>query len=89
MGREWSRSFGVTCKEFNSQCKLVLFGVSGGWVGGGGVGTHSRKSRPSSAQEPRVEAPIDGFHSIFYHRNWRANVSCDVDINQSAGSMVI
>jgi len=30
---------------------------------------------------------IDGFHSIFHHRNWRAKVSCDVDINQSAGSM--
>jgi len=24
---------------------------------------------------------IDGFHSIFHHRNWRAKVSCDVDIN--------
>ena len=31
---------------------------------------------------------IDEFHSIFHHRNWRAKVSCDVDINQSAGSMV-
>ena len=29
------------------------------------------------------------FHSIFHHRNWRAKVSCDVDINQSAGSMVM
>ena len=32
---------------------------------------------------------IDGFHSIFHHGNWRAKVSCDVDINQSAGSMVM
>ena len=31
----------------------------------------------------------DGFHSIFHHRNWRAKVSCDVDINQTAGSMVM
>jgi len=31
---------------------------------------------------------IDGFHSIFHHRNWRAKVSCDADINQSTGSMV-
>ena len=31
----------------------------------------------------------DGFDSIFYHRNWRAKVSCDVDINQSTGSMVM
>ena len=28
---------------------------------------------------------IDRFHSIFHHGNWRATVSCDVDINQSAG----
>jgi len=32
---------------------------------------------------------IDGFHSVFHHRNWRAKVSCDVDINQSVGSMVM
>jgi len=32
---------------------------------------------------------IDRFHSIFHHRNWRAKASCDVDINQSAGSMVM
>ena len=32
---------------------------------------------------------IDRFHSIFQHRNWSAKVSCDVDINQSAGSMVM
>ena len=32
---------------------------------------------------------IDGSHSIFHHRNWRAEVSCDVDINQSAGSTVM
>ena len=32
---------------------------------------------------------IDGFHSILHHRNWRAKVSCDVDINQSAGNMVM
>ena len=32
---------------------------------------------------------IDGFHSIFHHRNWRAKVSCDVDIDQSAASMVM
>ena len=25
---------------------------------------------------------IDGFHSTFHHRNWRAKGSCDVDINQ-------
>jgi len=31
---------------------------------------------------------IDGFHSICHHRNWMAKVSCDVDINQSTGSMV-
>jgi len=31
---------------------------------------------------------MDEFHSIFHHRNWRAKVSCDVDINQSAGCMV-
>ena len=24
---------------------------------------------------------IDGFHSIFHHRNWRAKISCDVDID--------
>ena len=32
---------------------------------------------------------IDGFHSIFHHRNWRAKGSCDVDFDQSAGSMVM
>jgi len=32
---------------------------------------------------------IDRFHSIFHHRNWRAKGSCDVDIDQSAGSMVM
>ena len=32
---------------------------------------------------------IDRFHSIFHLRNWRAKVSCDMDINQSAGSMVM
>ena len=32
---------------------------------------------------------IDWFHSIFHHRNLRAIVSCNVDINQSAGSMVM
>jgi len=32
---------------------------------------------------------IDGFHSILHHRNWRAKASCDVDINQSAVSMVV
>jgi len=26
---------------------------------------------------------------IFHHRNWRAKVSWGVDINQSAGSMVM
>jgi len=31
----------------------------------------------------------DRFHTIFHHRNWRAKVSCDVDISQSAGSMVM
>jgi len=30
-----------------------------------------------------------GSGTFFHHRNWRAKVSCDVDINQSAGSMVI
>jgi len=39
---------------------------------------------------PLLEASsIDGFHSIFHHRNWRAKMSCNVDINQSAGSMVM
>jgi len=33
--------------------------------------------------------PIDGFHSVFHHRNWRAKGSCDMDIDQSAGSMVM
>jgi len=32
---------------------------------------------------------IDNFNSIFHHRNWRAKVSCDVDIDQLAGSMVM
>jgi len=32
---------------------------------------------------------IDRFNSVFHHRNWRVKVSCDVDINQSAGSMVM
>ena len=32
---------------------------------------------------------IDRFHSIFHHRNWRAKGSCDVDVDQSAGSMVM
>ena len=31
----------------------------------------------------------DRFCSIFHHRNWRAKGSCDVDIDQSAGSMVM
>jgi len=33
--------------------------------------------------------PIDGFHSIFHHRNWRAKVTCDVDINQSAVGLMV
>jgi len=32
---------------------------------------------------------IDGFHNLFHHGNWKAKVSCDVDIYQSAGSMVM
>ena len=32
---------------------------------------------------------IDRFHSIFHLRNWRAKWSCDVDIDQSAGNMVM
>jgi len=32
--------------------------------------------------------PVDGFHSIFHHSNW-SEKCCDVDINQSAGSMVM
>ena len=32
---------------------------------------------------------IYGFHSIFRHRYWRAKGSCNVDIDQSAGSMVM
>ena len=32
---------------------------------------------------------IDRFHTIFYHRNWRTIGSCDVDVDQSAGSMVM
>jgi len=42
-----------------------------------------------STSEDSTVWPIDGFHSIFHHRNWRAKVSCNVDINQSAGSMVM
>jgi len=36
-----------------------------------------------------ITVPLDGFQSIFHHRNWRAKVSCDVDVNQSAGNMVM
>ena len=36
-----------------------------------------------------IDSPIYGFHSIFHHRNWRAKVSCDVDISKSAVSMVM
>ena len=31
----------------------------------------------------------DGFHSIFHYRNGKARGSCDVDIDQSGGSMVM
>ena len=31
---------------------------------------------------------IDGFHSIFHHRNWSAKGSCDVHIDHSASGMV-
>jgi len=32
---------------------------------------------------------IDGFLKMFRRRNWWAKVSCDADINQSTGSMVM
>jgi len=36
-----------------------------------------------------VGADIDGFHSIFSLWQLECKVSCDVDIDQSAGSMVM
>jgi len=36
-----------------------------------------------------MENQYIGFHSIFRHRNWTVKVSCDVDINQSVGSMTM
>jgi len=35
-----------------------------------------------------LEKAIDGFHSIFHHSNWREKGSYDVDIDQSAETMV-
>ena len=32
---------------------------------------------------------IDGFHGIFYYWQLEGKGSCDVDIDQSAGSMVM
>ena len=34
-------------------------------------------------------AVVWSIDSIFPHGNWRAKVSCDLDVNQSAGNMVM
>jgi len=37
----------------------------------------------------QVELLVNRFHSIFHHRYWRAKRSRDIDIDQSAGSMLM